>query len=83
MRKTFILFISIVAVFFVSCEDEQNQVIVGKWKYARLEKNGTLFLSDDPIERTQIIDKHVRENEEFIKDIPKFRKNAYTLGSFL
>lgn len=65
-----------VLIALASCTGSNENPLVGKWKYYRLEKDGTVFLSDETAERRRIIDKHLNENDEFIKDVFKFRENA-------
>ena len=67
---------SLLMLVLAACSGTDENALVGKWKYYRLEKNGTVFLSDDTSERRRIIDKHLNENAEFVKDVFKFRENA-------
>ena len=67
---------SLLVLMLSACSGNNENLLVGKWKYYRLEKNGTVFLSDDTSERRKIIDKHLNENDRFIKDVFKFRENA-------
>lgn len=60
----------------LACEPTTQELIIGKWKYSRLEKNGKVFLSSDPEEARRIIDKLVDQNFEYTKDVAKFRENA-------
>ena len=70
------LLLFLVATVFVACEPSTQELIAGKWKYARLEQDGKPFLSSDPVEAKRIIDRHVSENLEYIKIVAKFRENA-------
>lgn len=67
---------SLLVLVLGGCSGSDENPLVGKWKYYRLEKDGTVFLSDDTSERRKIIDKHLNENDRFIKDVFKFRENA-------
>lgn len=63
-------------VVLVGCEQTDAERLPGKWKYARMENEGKVILSDDRNEAGQIIDKHVLENMDYIRDVSKFRDNA-------
>jgi hypothetical protein len=76
MNKIGILLFVMMGLGFMACEPAAQEMIVGKWKYSRLVKNGKAFLSNDPAESKRIIDKLVSENQDYVKDVAKFRENA-------
>ena len=75
VKMRLFLFVAI-ATLLVACEPTEKELIIGKWKYSRLEKRGKAFLSADQAEAKRIIDRHVLDNMEYIKDVAKFRENA-------
>jgi len=76
MNRIGILLFVLLGLGFMSCEPTAQEMIIGKWKYSRLVKNGKPFLSNDPVEARRIIDKLVSENLDYMKDVAKFRDNA-------
>jgi hypothetical protein len=52
------------------------KLIEGNWKLTRFQQGKNVLLSADRVEERKIIDKHVAENYDNIKNVPKFRANA-------
>lgn len=74
MKHFFLIFLFFGAVGCTTTSD--YELIEGNWKFVRFQQEKKLLLSDDPLEESQIIDKHVAENYDYIKNVQKFRENA-------
>jgi hypothetical protein len=74
MKYFFLIFLFIGAIGCTSTSD--YELIEGNWKFIRFQQGKKILLSADPVEERKIIDKHIAELYDNIKDVRKFRDNA-------
>ncbi len=74
MKYFFLILLFIGAIGCTSTSD--YELIEGNWKFIRFQQGKKTLLSSDPVEERKIIDKHVAELYDNIKDVRKFRDNA-------
>lgn len=61
MKLFLIAFITLV---LVACGASDQEQLLGKWKFTRVEQGGKLLLSEDPKEEKAIISRMVNENRD-------------------
>ena len=74
MKYFFLILLFIGAIGCTSTSD--YELIEGNWKFIRFQQGKKTLLSADPAEERKIIDKHIAELYDNIKDVRKFRDNA-------
>lgn len=70
----------VLLILLSACSKPDNEAIIGKWKFSRMEQNKVVLLSTDKAEEKKIVDRFVKQNKDLFKTTKmtesKFRKNV-------
>ncbi len=58
------LIIALFSILLVACSGNDQEQLIGKWKFTRVEQKGKLLLSENEREEKAIIDRMIKENSE-------------------